>query len=95
MGQEVRGPTGAPRHIPATVSKEPLEGALSELGREQMKATAQRLKELRIDFNQVYVSDLLRAKESGDIIAGILAMMDAPEVDSLLNEGKLQETLSQ
>ena len=51
-----------------------------------MRSTACRLKRLTIDFNKLYVSDLPRAKESGEIVSGILEM-EAPEVDVLLNEG--------
>ena len=65
-----------------------MEGALSDMGRQQMRSTAYRLKRLMIDFNKVYVSELLRAKESGEIVAGILEMMEPPEVDNLLNEGR-------
>ena len=42
---------------------------------------------MKIDFQRVYVSTMDRAKESGNIIASILGMMEEPEADELLNEG--------
>ena len=72
-----------------TEEQQELEGSLSEAGRCQMRATAQRLKELKVDFDKIYVSDLMRAKESGEIISGMLTMLEEPEVDALLNEGRI------
>ena len=43
---------------------------------------------MKIDFQKVYVSAMDRAKESGNIIASILGMMEEPEADELLNEGR-------
>ena len=35
----------------------------------------------------MFVSQMRRAKDSGDIIASYLAMMEAPTADEVLNEG--------
>ena len=55
---------------------------------DRSKATAKRLQDMKIDFQKVYVSAMDRAKESGNIIASILGMMEEPEADELLNEGR-------
>ena len=52
------------------------------------QATAKRLKELQIDFDKLFVSQMRRAKESGNIIAGHLCMMETPTADEVLNEGR-------
>jgi len=62
---------------------------LTELGRTQAKLTGDRLKELEFPFNDVIMSTMARAQETGKIILGQLANRDSIKVDNcgMLEEG--------
>lgn len=65
------------------------ERILTELGREQAKMTGDRLKELQLPINNVVISTMTRAQETGKIILKQLedgAKLDVSN-DSLIEEG--------
>lgn len=65
------------------------ERILTELGRQQAKFTGQRLAELKIPIDDVVISTMTRAQETGKIILEQLSQRDMflIENDSLLEEG--------
>lgn len=62
---------------------------LTELGREQAKATGLRLRELQIPINTFVISTMTRAQETGKIILSQLDDKSNIEIkhDSLIEEG--------
>lgn len=65
------------------------ERILTELGREQAKATGVRLKELQVPINTFVISTMTRAQETGKIILSQLEDVSKFEIknDSLIEEG--------
>jgi len=64
------------------------ERCLTSLGREQLRLTGERLKELGISYSKLVASTMQRAQESAKIILKCLGNQDLPfESDRLLEEG--------
>lgn len=66
------------------------DSPLSDLGREQAATTARLLAALRLDFGQIWTSNLRRASQTAAIIAGALGLA-APIVDVRLREADAGE----
>lgn len=66
-----------------------VERILTDLGRNQAKLTGQRLAELKIPIDDVVISTMARAQETGKIILDQLPLRDSIAVrnDSLIEEG--------
>lgn len=65
------------------------ERILTELGRQQAKMTGQRLADLKIPIDDVVISTMTRAQETGKIILDQLPLRDSIKLqnDSLIEEG--------
>lgn len=65
------------------------ERVLTELGRQQAKQTGQRLAELKLPIDDIAISTMTRAQETGKIILGELPKRELIEIkhDSLIEEG--------
>jgi len=65
------------------------ERILTDLGRQQAKISGQRLAELKIPINEVVISTMTRAQETGKIILDQLSKLESIAVknDSLIEEG--------
>jgi len=74
-----------------------MDSQLSELGREQAKSAGEHLLENKITFDAVYSSDLSRAKETAQIITGILGIEDIVFDERLreMNLGDIEGKISQ
>ncbi|XP_003746008.1 serine/threonine-protein phosphatase PGAM5, mitochondrial [Galendromus occidentalis] len=70
-------------------AKRPEDKKLTELGRKQAEFTGQRLRQLNLTFDKVYVSTMARAKETGSIIVSSLPedRVKSVELSDLLPEG--------
>ena len=66
------------------------DSPLTVLGREQAATTARLLAALRLDFGEIWTSNLRRASQTASIIAGALEL-DAPIVDVRLREADAGE----
>lgn len=72
------------------------ERPLSPEGREKAAFTAKRLKELNVGTPQLVTSPLLRARQTAEIIAGVLgcpAAQTVPELDGLHEDSTVRDFL--
>lgn len=60
-----------------------VDNPLNDTGRKQAYETGLKLKALNINFDKLYTSPLIRAKESGNIINSILNIKDVKVIDDL------------
>jgi serine/threonine-protein phosphatase PGAM5 len=67
-----------------------LERYLSELGRKQAKRTGERLNELEIPFDDVVISTMTRAQETGNIIVDHLSKAQRQNL-KIINEPLIEE----
>jgi probable phosphoglycerate mutase len=67
-----------------------LDGPLIELGREQARETARRIREMKLDVGMIICSDLQRARETAAIIGEAIGVT-AIAVEPLLKERRLGE----